>query len=126
MDAGSLDQAQGRQVRHDEDGGVSPNWRPPVPFRIRRRRRGAEAERPQSLVEQHHGVFEGHALAAAAGLEAALGAARLAVPAGEELHDAVEFGVGVGRSAAMGTCAPPLHTPSTMLRMVPLPVPGRI
>ena len=61
--------------------------------------RGAQAEGPQLLVEQHDGVLEGPALAAAAGLEAAVGATGLAVPAGEELHDAVELGALLGGEA---------------------------
>jgi len=57
--------------------------------RIRRRRRGTKAERPQFLVEQHDGFLEGHTLAAVAG-------AGLAVPAGEELHHAIELRVRIG------------------------------
>jgi hypothetical protein len=42
------------------------------------------------------GVLERHLLAAAAGGEAAVGAALLAVVAGEELHDPVELGALLG------------------------------
>src|SRR5690349_11313513 len=74
------------------------NGQEPAPvllLRLPRRRRAPQAEAPHGLVEQGYRLFEGPALSAAAGREAAVDAAGLAVPAGEELHDAVEIRVGV-------------------------------
>lgn len=60
------------------------------------------AQPPQISVQLRDRTFERPCLAAAAGFEAALGAALLAVPAGEEAHGAVEFRFLVGDVAAGG------------------------